>query len=116
MTLADKIQEKRDKSKQKALDGKQDGEIKQIQAKLQQLEAGGDKQDERKPQRSRSTSRSSSRRRRRRRDDYDDDDEYFARSARRSRAMIEQAYQDNVVRMGQGYAQGDGKSCAKLSR
>ncbi|KAK5122466.1 hypothetical protein LTR85_004050 [Meristemomyces frigidus] len=114
MALADKIQEKRDKSKQKATDGKQDNDIKQLEAKLKKLgiesSAGSDKKNgERKSQRSRSrsSSRSSSRRRRRRRDDYDDDAAYFAHSARRSRAMIEQTYQDNLTRMGQGFAHGD---------
>lgn len=116
MALADKIQEKRDKSKQKATDGKQDDEIKALEEKLKKLgiesSVGDDKKGEGKSRRSRSrsSSRSSSRRRRRRRDDYDDDAAYFAHSARRSRAMIEQTYQDNVTRLGQGFAQGDCQS------
>ncbi|KAK4542098.1 hypothetical protein LTR36_007129 [Oleoguttula mirabilis] len=113
MALADKIQEKRDKRKQNATDGKQDNEIKQLEEKLKKLGiesgTGNNKvKGEGKAQRSRSSSRSSSRRRRRRHDDeYDDDAAYFAHSARRSRAMIEQTYQDQVTRMGQGYAHGD---------
>jgi len=113
MALADKVQEKRDKSKQKALDGKQDGEIKAMQDKLQKLEADNKDKEGKLQQRSRSSSRSSGRRRRRRRDDYDEDDDdaaYYARSARRSKAMIEQMYEDKLMRMGQGYAQGDGQS------
>jgi len=119
MALADKIQEKRDKSKQKSLDGKQDGEIKVLQEKIKQLEIdngpAGDKNGGRKEGCSRSHSRSSSGRRRRRRDNYDDD-EHFAHSARRSRAMIEQAYEENLMRIGQGYAQGDGGSLHKHSQ
>ena len=109
MTLADKIQEKRDRRKQTALDGKQDGEIKQLQDKIKKLEVGdGAKDDATTADRKAKRSRSSSRRRRPRDDDYDDD-EYFAHSARRSRAMIERAYEDNLMRLGEGYAHGDGQ-------
>lgn len=104
MALADKIQEKHDRHKQKATDGKQDGQIKVLEEKLKKLEASN--KDEREGDRGGDREGN---RRRRFRDDYDDD-EYFAYSARRSRAMIEQAYQDNLMRMGAGYAQGDGQS------
>ena len=108
MTLADKIQEKRDRRKQNALDGKQDGEIKQLQEKIKKLEVGeGPANDATKADGRAKRSRSSSRRRRPRDDDYDND-EHYAYSARRSRGMIERAYEDNIMRMGEGYARGDG--------
>lgn len=103
MTLHDKIQERRDAKKQKATDSKQDDEIQQLRKEMKEIEDG------RRRDHSLSRSRSSSRRRRRERrdDDYYEDDLRFLRSARRSRAMIEQAYEDNLRRLGNGYAQGD---------
>lgn len=101
MTLHDKIQERKEAKKQKGIDSKQDDEIKQLREEMKQIENG------RRRDRSSSRSRSSSRRRRRRREDDYYDDERFARSARRSRAMIEQTYEDNLRRLGSGYAQGD---------
>lgn len=101
MTLHDKIQERREAKKQKGIDSKQDDEIQQLRDEVKQLENG------RRRDRSSSRSRSSSRRRRRRREDDYYDDERFARSAKRSRAMIEEAYEDNLRRLGNGYAQGD---------
>lgn len=105
MTLADKISEKRDRRKQKALDGKQDGEIKQLQEKLKRLEKDDTTSDEDRTTKRR---RSSSRPQRRRDEAYEDND-YFAHSAQRSRGMIERTYEDNLLRMGDGYARGDGQ-------
>ncbi|KAF2773387.1 hypothetical protein EJ03DRAFT_347898 [Teratosphaeria nubilosa] len=117
MTLKDKVQEQRARNKQQALDKTQDAQIKELTEKIGKLEKGepADKdkkdKDDSKSQRS---SRSSSRRRRRRRrrdddddDDDDEDDDDFNYNARRSRAMIERMYEDNLRRVGLDYAQGD---------
>ncbi|KAK5676517.1 hypothetical protein LTS10_010818 [Elasticomyces elasticus] len=103
MTLADKIQDKRDKAKQKATDGKQDVQVQALREQVNKLS------NEQKEPRSRRGSRSRSRStcRRRRRDDSDDEETEVATNARRSRAMIERMYKDNVDRMGQQYATGD---------
>ncbi|KAK3619211.1 hypothetical protein LTR56_024171 [Elasticomyces elasticus] len=97
MTLADKIQDKRDKAKQKATDGKQDV---QVQGPREQVNKLSNEQKEPRSQRG-SRSRLQSTRRRRTRDDSDDDETEVATNARRSRAMIERMYKDNVDRMGQ---------------
>ena len=103
MNLHDKVQEKRKSAQQKELDEGQDKQIKQLQAKVDKMQPGkGDESD------SGSRSRSRSRRRRRRStgdDGYKDED--FDRNARRSRAMIERQFEDNVRRVGQRYARGD---------
>ena len=99
MALHDKMQEKKQKKEQKALDGKQDDEIKKLQEELKQMNS--------KKDRSRSSSRSRSSRRRRRRRDSSEEDEEFRRSSRKARAMIEQQYEDNLMRIGPRYAQGD---------
>ena len=104
MTLHDKLQDKRARKEQKALDGKQDDEINKLRTEVGQLRVESNKKE---PSRSRSGSRD---RRRRRRRDSSDDSEEFRRSARRSRAMIEHRYEDNLMRMGPRYAQGDGWS------
>ncbi|KAK3714714.1 hypothetical protein LTR37_007694 [Vermiconidia calcicola] len=103
MTLQDRISEKRNKAKQKNLDEGQDKEIKQLREEIKKHHSGDDQQE------SRSVTRSKSRngRRRRRSMDYDEDDEDFARSAQRSKRMIQQEYDENFMRMGQRYAQGD---------
>jgi hypothetical protein len=95
ISLVDKVQEKRDKHKQKGIDNGQNARIKALSDKVDQL-ALQDKDDAR-------SSRSSSRSRRRR---YEDEEE-FAYGAKRARAMIEQAYADNFLRVGQDYARGD---------
>jgi hypothetical protein len=98
MTLADKVQDKRDKRKQKATDGKQDATTKALEERMNKLERENGETKSRRSSRSRS--------RRRRRDDSDDETEVAA-NARRSRAVIERAYEENVHRMGQQYGYGD---------
>lgn len=99
MALHDKVQEKRDRTKQKALDSGQDDKIKELEDQVQKLQSRDESSSGR--------SRSRSRRRRRRSLDDDMDDDDFDRSAKRSRAMIEREFDENVRRMGQRYAQGD---------
>lgn len=100
MTLADKIIEKRNNRNQKATDGKQDGQIKALQEKVQQLSQEKDGPPAQADQLLR---------RRRRRDDSSGSEDELCYNARRSRAMIERMYEDNVNRIGQQYAYGDGE-------
>ncbi|TKA34361.1 hypothetical protein B0A50_00343 [Salinomyces thailandicus] len=109
MTLHEKIQDRRAKKKQKALDARQTGAIDELKERLDKLKGGEDVVSEhsrsRSRSRSRSHSRSRSRRRRRRRPSYDQDD--FTYESRRSRAMIERMYEDHLHHAGSRYAVGD---------
>lgn len=106
INLHERIQEKRQKAKQKQLDEKQTGEIETLQKEVKRLQAGdhGD-----------SSSSSSRSRRRSRRGGSDDEDEEFSRSTKRSRDIIEDHYDDYVSRMGSRYARGDGEFNTYLS-
>lgn len=101
MTLHDKVQEKRDKKKQQALDAKQTGEIEKLRKRVDALKSGNESDDETESAGSRSKSRS----RRRRRRSLEEDD--FVYESRRSRAMIERMYEDHLMRAGDRYATGD---------
>ncbi|SMQ51252.1 unnamed protein product [Zymoseptoria tritici ST99CH_1A5] len=125
-TLHDKIQEKREKAKQKETDGKQNNQLKKLKEQVASFEKAAietkekfeanldekpsDDKDKRGRSRSRSRSRSSSRsrsRRRRRRRELLEDEAFFADSVRRSKAMIQQTYAEGLNRVGPAYAVGD---------
>lgn len=107
IALHDKIQDKRQRTMQQKTDNKQDSAIQSINQKLDLLQVGGGRSNDSRSHPSRS-------RRGRRRDSYDKDD--FGYQARRSRAMIEQRYEDNLMRVGQNYGRGDSKLANLLHR
>lgn len=112
MNLHDKLQEKKDKKAQQTLDRKQDDEIQKLRDTVDKLH--DDKEQLRRQSVAGSLSRrgsvASKRGRKDGSDDNSDDSEAYYRSAKKSRAMIEQQYDDYMERMGPRYAQGDSKS------
>ena len=111
MNLHDKLQEKKDKKAQQTLDRKQDEQIKQLRETIDNLHS--DNQSLRKGSVNGSVSRRGSVTSKRGRitggDDSSDDSDGYNRSAKKSRGMIEQQYDDYMQRVGPRYAQGDGR-------
>ncbi|KAK5108743.1 hypothetical protein LTR62_007890 [Meristemomyces frigidus] len=99
LALVEKVQDKRAEAKQRGVDAGQNAQLKQLQAKVEAMEVEDKDRD--------SDSKSSRGSRRRRRRSYDEDDESLAYSVRKSRAMIEREYEDNLMRVGGDYARGD---------
>ena len=97
MNLHDKVQEKRQQAQQKQLDQGQDKEIKDLREQVNKLQSSNGSNSRPKSRRRRSKSVGA----------WNDDDDDFEQQAKRSRAMIEQEFQDNVRQMGSRYAQGD---------
>ncbi|KXS93525.1 hypothetical protein AC578_4244 [Pseudocercospora eumusae] len=129
IALHDKIKEKQEKAanakkQQQGVDDKQDKGLEELKARLGELENKADKGKEvsikdRKPSRSKSSARSrsrsgsraSSRRSRARsrvspRDSPMENDD-FAQATGRSKAMLEETYEENVGQLGQSFAHGD---------
>ena len=102
MTLLDKVQEKHAKAKQKGVDDGQNAQIQQLKAKVQKIETRKHESDS-----DSDSSRSSHRPRRRSRRSIADREDELAYSVRKSRALIEREYEDNLMRMGGDYARGD---------
>ncbi|KAK5171982.1 uncharacterized protein LTR77_003619 [Saxophila tyrrhenica] len=112
LNFYDRVQERKAAKKQNRVDDGQNKEIQSLREDIQNMRKGGKKDSSSSRSRSRSTDRSRShrhrRKSRRRSVGYDDDsDEDFRRLAGRSRAMIEREYDENYLRLGQRYAQGD---------
>lgn len=127
MNLHSTLQEKRKSQQQKQLDQEQSKHISNLQNAVERLNAqeegqsngngsddGGKSTKSSRNRRSKSISGKSQngsyRNRGRRKsvgDDGSDSSEDFDRTAKRSRRMIEQQYEDNVRRLGPRYAQGD---------
>lgn len=103
LNFYDRVQDKKNQKKQQGVDDGQNKQIQELNEKLDKLQTAGDKSDSR----SDSQSRSRDRRRRRRKSVGYENEEDFRRSAGRSRAMIEREFDENYMRLGQKYAQGD---------
>ncbi|KAK4554843.1 hypothetical protein LTR86_007991 [Recurvomyces mirabilis] len=102
MTLLDKVQDKRAKAKQKGVDDGQNAQLQQLKAKIEKIETREQDSDD-----GSSSSRSSRRPHRRSRRSTVDREEELAYSVRKSRALIEREYEDNLMRVGRDYARGD---------
>ncbi len=106
------MQEKKAQRKQNKVDDGQNEEIRQLREEIKKNSSRIKDKGSSSGSRSRSTSQSRDGRRRRkggkrRRSVGYEDEEDFHRSAARSRAMIEREYDENYLRLGQRYAQGD---------